>query len=80
MRQLFLLLSMLLRRSSSALAFPPNLRLTFCSFNRRLIRQRGLFMGFEHRAKGVNVVLGPMMNLGRVAQVRQSHRAVKVCC
>ena len=25
-------------------------------------------MGLEHRAKGVNVVLGPMMNMGRIAQ------------
>ena len=25
-------------------------------------------MGREHRGKGVNVALGPMMNLGRVAQ------------
>jgi beta-glucosidase-like glycosyl hydrolase len=25
-------------------------------------------MGLEHRAKGVNVALGPMMNMGRVAQ------------
>ena len=25
-------------------------------------------MGQEHRGKGVNVVLGPMMNMGRVAQ------------
>ncbi|KAF8890743.1 glycoside hydrolase superfamily [Infundibulicybe gibba] len=32
-----------------------------------LIRQRGLFMGLEHSGKGVNVALGPMMNLGRVA-------------
>jgi beta-glucosidase-like glycosyl hydrolase len=38
------------------------------SFNRKLIRLRGLYMGFEHRAKGVNVALGPMMNLGRIPQ------------
>ncbi|KAF9476635.1 glycoside hydrolase family 3 protein [Pholiota conissans] len=38
------------------------------SWNRALIRQRGLFMGQEHRGKGVNVQLGPMMNMGRIAQ------------
>ena len=38
------------------------------SFNRGLIRTRGLLMGREHRGKGVNVALGPMMNMGRVAQ------------
>jgi beta-glucosidase-like glycosyl hydrolase len=37
-------------------------------WNRRLIRLRGLAMGREHAAKGVNVVLGPMMNMGRQAQ------------
>ena len=37
-------------------------------FNRELIRRRGLFMGQEHAGKGVNVALGPMMNLGRVAE------------
>lgn len=25
-------------------------------------------MGLEHRGKGVNVALGPMMNMGRIAQ------------
>ena len=38
------------------------------SFNRGLMRTRGLFIGREHRGKGVNVALGPMMNMGRVAQ------------
>jgi beta-glucosidase-like glycosyl hydrolase len=37
-------------------------------FNRQLIRLRGLFMGKEHKGKGVNIALGPMMNMGRVAQ------------
>lgn len=37
------------------------------TFNRRLIRARGTGMGQEHFGKGVNVALGPMMNLGRVA-------------
>lgn len=34
------------------------------SFNRSLIRTRGLFMGEEHKGKGVHIALGPMMNLG----------------
>lgn len=32
------------------------------------MRRRGLFMGKEHVAKGVNIALGPMMNLGRNAE------------
>jgi beta-glucosidase len=32
-----------------------------------LIYQRGLAMGQEFRGKGVNVALGPMMNMGRDA-------------
>jgi len=42
--------------------------LTKGRWNRDLIRQRGLFIGQEHNHKGVNVALGPMMNMGRVAQ------------
>ena len=38
------------------------------SWNRSLIRLRGISMGREHVGKGVNVVLGPMMNMGRQAQ------------
>ncbi|KAF9239474.1 glycoside hydrolase superfamily [Melanogaster broomeanus] len=38
------------------------------TFNRALIRARGLAMGQENKAKGVNVALGPMMNMGRIAQ------------
>ncbi|ESK86004.1 glycoside hydrolase family 3 protein [Moniliophthora roreri MCA 2997] len=41
---------------------------TAATFNRTLIRQRGLFMGLEHRGKGVNIALGPMMNILRVAE------------
>ncbi|KAL0957550.1 hypothetical protein HGRIS_001337 [Hohenbuehelia grisea] len=48
-------------------AFPAGVN-TAATFNRRLIRQRGLFMGQEHVGKGVNVALGPMMNLARVAE------------
>ncbi|KAJ7022756.1 glycoside hydrolase family 3 protein, partial [Mycena alexandri] len=35
------------------------------TFNRSLMRQRGEAMGAEFRGKGVNVALGPMMNLMR---------------
>jgi hypothetical protein len=38
------------------------------TFDRALIRKRGLAMGREFRAKGVNVALGPMMNMGRDPQ------------
>ncbi|THH08730.1 hypothetical protein EW145_g2510 [Phellinidium pouzarii] len=38
-------------------AFPP--------FNRNLMYQRGAAIGEEHRGKGVNVALGPMMNMMR---------------
>ncbi|KAJ7084160.1 glycoside hydrolase superfamily, partial [Mycena crocata] len=48
-------------------AFPTGVN-TAATFNRKLIRRRGLFMGREHVGKGVHVALGPMMNIGRVAQ------------
>ncbi|GJE84410.1 glycoside hydrolase family 3 protein [Phanerochaete sordida] len=48
-------------------AFPTGISAA-ATWNRTLIRLRGLFMGREHKGKGVNVALGPMMNLGRVAQ------------
>ncbi|KAH9010565.1 glycoside hydrolase superfamily, partial [Lactarius pseudohatsudake] len=38
------------------------------TWKRSLIRARGLAMGQEHVGKGVNIALGPMMNLGRIAQ------------
>lgn len=44
-------------------AFPTGLSAA-ATWNRTLIRTRGLFMGREHKAKGVNVALGPMMNMG----------------
>ncbi len=37
------------------------------TFNRGLLYQRGVAMGAEWRGKGVNVALGPMMILARVA-------------
>ncbi|KAF8064003.1 glycoside hydrolase family 3 protein [Lyophyllum atratum] len=48
-------------------AFPTGINAA-ATFNRSLIRLRGLYMGLEHVGKGVNVALGPMMNLGRVAE------------
>ncbi|THU83013.1 glycoside hydrolase [Dendrothele bispora CBS 962.96] len=44
-------------------AFPTGIHAA-STWNRKLIRLRGLFMGREHRGKGVNVALGPMMNMG----------------
>ncbi|KAJ3476612.1 hypothetical protein NLI96_g11043 [Meripilus lineatus] len=48
-------------------AFPTGVN-TAATFNRTLIRLRGEFMGAEHKGKGVHVALGPMMNMGRIAQ------------
>ncbi|KIY72192.1 glycoside hydrolase family 3 protein [Cylindrobasidium torrendii FP15055 ss-10] len=48
-------------------AFPAAINVA-ATFNRRLIRERGLAMGQEHYGKGVHVALGPMMNLGRLAE------------
>ncbi|OJT07008.1 hypothetical protein TRAPUB_2138 [Trametes pubescens] len=38
------------------------------TWQRALIRARGLAIGQEFKGKGVEVALGPMMNLGRIAQ------------
>ncbi|KAJ4494293.1 glycoside hydrolase family 3 protein [Lentinula lateritia] len=45
-------------------AFPPAINVA-ATFNRTLMQQRGVAMGQEFRGKGVNVALGPMMNLMR---------------
>ncbi|KAF8203069.1 beta-glucosidase [Pholiota molesta] len=45
-------------------AFPPAINVA-ATFNRTLMRQRGVDMGAEFRGKGVHVALGPMMNLAR---------------
>ncbi|KAJ3711748.1 glycoside hydrolase family 3 protein [Lentinula raphanica] len=47
-------------------AFPAGIN-SATTWNRDLMRRRGLFMGREHVGKGVNIALGPMMNLGRNA-------------
>ncbi|KAF8487504.1 beta-glucosidase [Russula ochroleuca] len=38
------------------------------TWKRSLLRARGVAMGKEHVGKGVNIALGPMMNIGRVVQ------------
>ncbi|KAG6887925.1 hypothetical protein C0992_010203 [Termitomyces sp. T32_za158] len=48
-------------------SFPTGIN-TAATFNRRLIRARGYAMGQEHKGKGIHVALGPMMNMGRIAQ------------
>jgi beta-glucosidase-like glycosyl hydrolase len=57
-------------------AFPTALSAAM-TWNRTLIRTRGVFMGREHKGKGVNVALGPMMNMGCVLFILfQSHGEV----
>ncbi|TFY70697.1 hypothetical protein EVG20_g2312 [Dentipellis fragilis] len=46
-------------------AFPAGINAA-ATFNRTLMNQRGVAMAQEFRAKGVNVQLGPMMNLMRI--------------
>ncbi|CAA7264064.1 unnamed protein product [Cyclocybe aegerita] len=48
-------------------AFPAGINAA-ASFNRHLMRRRGLYIGREHVGKGVNIALGPMMNMVRVPQ------------
>ncbi|KAI0351205.1 glycoside hydrolase [Trametes cingulata] len=48
-------------------AFPAGITAA-ATWRRSLIRARGLAMGREFRGKGVHVALGPMMNMGRIAQ------------
>jgi len=48
-------------------AFPAGINAA-STWRRSLIRARGVAIGQEHVGKGVNVALGPMMNIGRIAQ------------
>ncbi|KAI0364024.1 glycoside hydrolase [Pilatotrama ljubarskyi] len=48
-------------------AFPAGIT-TAATWKRSLMRARGLAMGREFKGKGVHVALGPMMNMGRIAQ------------
>ncbi|KAI0319664.1 beta-glucosidase [Amylostereum chailletii] len=50
-----------------ATSFPTGIN-TAATWKRSLFRARGTAMGEEHVGKGVNIALGPMMNLGRIAQ------------
>ena len=48
-------------------AFPAGITVA-STWNRTLLRERGRAMGEEFKGKGVHVALGPMMNMGRIAQ------------
>ncbi|KAI0061287.1 beta-glucosidase [Artomyces pyxidatus] len=48
-------------------AFPAGINVA-TTWRRSLFRARGVAMGEEHKGKGVNIALGPMMNMGRIAQ------------
>ncbi|KAF9649723.1 beta-glucosidase [Thelephora ganbajun] len=48
-------------------AFPAGIN-TAATWNRKLMRERGKAMGSEFVGKGVNIALGPAMNMGRLAQ------------
>ncbi|KAI9453291.1 beta-glucosidase [Russula earlei] len=55
------------RFADFATAFPAPINAA-STWKRSLIRARGIAMGKEHVGKGVNIALGPMMNIGRIAQ------------
>ncbi|KAH9010572.1 beta-glucosidase [Lactarius pseudohatsudake] len=55
------------RFADFATAFPAAINAA-TTWKRSLLRARGVAMGKEHVGKGVNIALGPMMNLGRIAQ------------
>ena len=48
-------------------AFPAGVTVA-STWNRTLLRARGQAMGAEFKGKGVHIALGPMMNMGRIAQ------------
>ncbi|EJF60355.1 hypothetical protein DICSQDRAFT_201362 [Dichomitus squalens LYAD-421 SS1] len=48
-------------------AFPAGINAA-ATFNRTLLRARGKAIGQEFKGKGAHVGLGPMMNMGRIAQ------------
>ncbi|TDL23295.1 glycoside hydrolase family 3 protein [Rickenella mellea] len=55
------------RQTDFVTVFPAGIN-TAATFNRTLMRMRGVAMGQEHKGKGINIALGPMMNMGRIAQ------------
>ncbi|EJD04021.1 uncharacterized protein FOMMEDRAFT_187156 [Fomitiporia mediterranea MF3/22] len=52
------------RSTDKVSAFPAGINAA-ATFNRDLIYKRGAAIGAEHKGKGVNVALGPMMNIMR---------------
>ncbi|KAG1747118.1 glycoside hydrolase family 3 protein [Suillus paluster] len=50
-----------------ATVFPAGIQVA-STWNRVLMRARGLALGQEFKGNGVNIALGPMMNMGRIAQ------------
>ncbi|KAG9313178.1 family 3 glycoside hydrolase [Chiua virens] len=55
------------RDAADVTSFPAGIT-TASTWNRALMRTRGLYMGQEFKGKGANIALGPMMNMGRIAQ------------
>ncbi len=55
------------RDTDFATVFPAGINAA-STWKRSLCRARGVGMGAEHKGKGVNLALGPMMNMGRDAQ------------
>ncbi|KAL7414341.1 glycoside hydrolase family 3 protein [Mrakia frigida] len=56
-----------IRFADFASSFPAGINAA-STFDRELIRARGLAMGQEFRGKGINIALGPMTNMGRVSE------------
>ncbi len=56
-----------MRFTDFATAFPAGVNAA-TTWNRTLIRARGKAIGQEFKGKGAHVGLGPMMNMGRIAQ------------
>ncbi|KZT61640.1 glycoside hydrolase family 3 protein [Calocera cornea HHB12733] len=54
------------RDTDYASAFPAGINVA-ATWDKQLMYDRGFAMGAEHRGKGVNMIFGPMTNLGRVA-------------
>lgn len=50
------------RFTDHASAFPAGLNAAM-TFDRDIVYRRGVAMGEEYRGKGVNIALGPMMNM-----------------
>ena len=55
------------RQTDFVTVFPAGINAA-ATWNRTLIRARGMAIGEEFKGKGVNVGLGPVMNMGRIAQ------------